>query len=294
MRARVGSRSFRRARSNIPKFKIISAAIIIALYFFVFRTPPPKPKVRTPIQLEQWHNGTGLPDADKSDAVVAAMKHTYSRYKEKAWGSDGIKPISGGKVNDRNGWGCFIVDSSTTLALMGLWDELAYSVNHIISIDFNQTDSLVDPFEATIRYLGALVSLVDLIDVGVVPGHVVSKTKRNEILDQAVTLSAKLAPAYDSTTGIPYARVDFIAGSGVPDPPEVRAKYTTPSEHTTIGPARAGTNILEHRTLSRLTSDESHTSRSLKSWSALVWNRFNESFAGMVDGRIDAETSTLR
>jgi mannosyl-oligosaccharide alpha-1,2-mannosidase len=247
---------------------------------------------RTRIQPLEYVNETGLADEAKTTAVVNAMRHTFETYRELAWGSDGIKPISGKSVSNRNGWGCFIVDSASTLALMGLWTELKLSIEHIKEIDFNQTDDLVDPFETTIRYVGGLVSLVDLIDFGAVPESVASKEDRDAILAQAVHLSDKLAPAYDSPTGMPWPRVNFETDQGEPDPEDSHQQDSTKPryEHPAIGPARIGSSILEFRSLSRLARDMRYTTRSIKAWAHLVWSQWIEPFSGLVDGPMDIMT----
>src|SRR5579862_3237791 len=126
-------------------------------------------------------------DARRADRVVETMKRTFWKYRIRSWGFDDIKPLSGGQGTSRyvcqfnltrlrvahslrllsdllvfrNGWCAFIVDTSTTLAVMGMWEELQLEVDHITEkIDFATADGGVDTFETTIRYLGALVSLV--------------------------------------------------------------------------------------------------------------------------------------
>ncbi|ORY59231.1 mannosyl-oligosaccharide alpha-1,2-mannosidase-like protein [Pseudomassariella vexata] len=278
----------------LSRFKILTAVVVVALYFLFFRSPTPPPRVaqRPRIQLTTWRDGKGLADNAKASAVLGAMAHTFKGYHEMAWGSDGVRPISGRKRDDRNGWGCFIVDSATTLALMGMWDELELSIQFIKEIDFSHPKGLVDPFETTIRYLGGLVSLVDLIDIGIVPDHVASMEDRESILQQAVALTEKLRPAYDTPTGMPYPRVNFKSNKGEPDPPVVYIKDPTKIkyDHPAIGPARAGSNILEHRALTRLTRDKSYAATSLRAWRSLVWNPLPEPFPGMVDAPMDIVT----
>src|SRR5215469_7028667 len=89
----------------------------------------PKP----PLQLEEWINMTGKADSDKLKAVTRVMRDTWEAYNKIAWGHDEIKPVTGGTRRSRNGWGAFIVDSSTTLVVMKLWNELQHSVDFIIN-----------------------------------------------------------------------------------------------------------------------------------------------------------------
>lgn len=289
--------SFRRHPASA--FKLLAAFLVVSFYLVLRGFPSTESRTRktplfgTRVQFEGWKNDSGAADEAKADQVVNAMKYTFWRYKEYAWGYDDIKPVSGGNKTSRNGWGAFIVDTTTTLALMGLWDELALEVDHIVdSIDFNIAQGLVDPFETTIRYLGALVSLTDLLDAGVVPSSAINSTKRDAILSQAITLANKLAPSFDSPTGIIWPRVNFTTNLGVPDPPSVyesdpsKPHYKNPS----IGPARAGSNILENRVLSRLTNDPTYLRNATRAWAPLVWNSYITPWPGMVDAPVDIFT----
>ncbi|KAF2455062.1 glycoside hydrolase [Lineolata rhizophorae] len=292
--------SFRRTSNPTTPYKLLAAALVIAFYFVTMllrhSSQParsPRPRDRGPaIQLQKWENDTGGPDTPKVTRVKDAMVHTFRNYRAAAWGHDDVLPVSGGYGDSRNGWGAFIVDSASTLALMGLWHELKLAIEHIVRVDFTITEDLVDPFETTIRYLGGLLSLVDLIDSQVVPPSVVSPGDRDKILAQAVALANKLGPAYDSPTGLAWPRVDFALNQGVPDPPEVYLKDPSKPryEHPVINAARAGSSILENRALSRLSGREIYYQNATKSWAPLVWNRYLEEYPGLVDTPIDIVT----
>ncbi|KAI9844847.1 MAG: hypothetical protein M1837_005265 [Sclerophora amabilis] len=223
------------------------------------------------------------------------MKRTFWKYKLKAWGEDDIKPVTGGFRTSRNGWGAFIVDCATTLPLMGLWQELHLEIDHIINkIDFTNATELVDPFETTIRYLGGLVSLTNLIDDDLGPEANITKTQRDQLLAQAVTLARKLEPSFDSPTGMVWPRVNFTHDIPAGDPPDVlrgspeKAKW----KHPAISPARAGSNILENGALSKLTGDGIYLENATKAWAPLVWNKNPEEWPGIIDGPIDIFTGT--
>ncbi|KAF2676391.1 glycoside hydrolase family 47 protein [Lentithecium fluviatile CBS 122367] len=280
-------------------FKLLAAVLVITFYLLIkeFSNPPPRPAKITPkwgaqIQFADWKNGTDRADKDKAAKVRDAMKFTFWKYRENAWGHDDILPVSGGKSSSRNGWGAFIVDSATTLALMGLWDELALAVEHIVTIDFRKTEELVDPFETTIRYLGGLVSLVDLCDAGVIPENIITGEARDMILEQAVTLANALGPAYDTPTGMPWPRVDFNKSQGVSDPPSVykehpeKVKY----DHPVVGPARTGSSILENRVLTRLTGNSVYARNATLAWAPLVWSKWTPSYLGIIDAPMDIVT----
>jgi mannosyl-oligosaccharide alpha-1,2-mannosidase len=278
-------------RNPESSFKLLAAIIVVTLYLLIkeFQNPTIRargvPAFGAKIQHAQW-NGTGKAEETRAKSVRDAMKYTFWQYKENAWGCDDILPVSGGNSTSRNGWGAFIVDSASTLALMGLWDELAHSVEHIVAIDFTQATDLVDPFETTIRYLGGLLSIVELYDVGLIPEDILHDEARDLILQQAVTLAGKLAPAYDTPTGMPWPRVDFKTERGEPDPPfvtEGKRMY----DHPAIGPARSGSSILENRVLTRLTGDATYAKNSTLAWAPLVWSKWETPWAGMIDAPID-------
>ena len=238
-------------------------------------------------------NETGARQEDRADAVRRAMHFTFWQYREHAWGKDEILPVSGGSWNSRNGFGATIVDGATTLAVMGLWEELKLSVDFIVKeLDFEKPEGLVDPFETTIRYLGGLVSLVQMVDARLIPATVISFEKRQKILDQAERLGQKLLPAYDTATGLPFPRVDFARGVGQGDPPEVyesnpeKPRYENPA----IGLARAGSNILENCVLSELTDEWGYCGKATLAWIPLVYSKWLVDAPGLIDAPIDITT----
>jgi mannosyl-oligosaccharide alpha-1,2-mannosidase len=114
-------------------FKLLAAVLVITFYLVVkeFSNPTIRTsdttKYGAQIQHTAW-NGTGRAQETRAGKVRSAMKYTYWKYRENAWGADDVLPVSGGNSSSRNGWGAFIVDSASTLALMELWDELAHSL----------------------------------------------------------------------------------------------------------------------------------------------------------------------
>lgn len=276
-------------------FKLFAAVLVITFYFIIKKFSDPTvgspynvPKYGARIQCSHWTNGSGRADEEKAGRVREAMKYTYWKYREQAWGSDQVLPVSGG-ASSSNGWGAFIVDSVTTLVLMGLWDELALSVEHIVKVDFTKTDHLVDPYETTIRSLGGLVSLVDLYDAGVIPNDVVPREARDTILQQAVTLANALGPAYDTSTGLPWPRVDFAQSKGVAEPRGESSQYAK-HDNPIVEPAHIGSSILENRVLTRLTGDPVYARNSTLAWAPLVWSKWTRKYSGMIDGPIDIAT----
>ncbi|KAI5777768.1 mannosyl-oligosaccharide alpha-1,2-mannosidase-like protein, partial [Geopyxis carbonaria] len=245
--------------------------------------------VREKIQFEFKKNGVEAGDKERAEAVRETMRDTFWTYRKAAWGMDEVRPVSGGNRTSRNGWAATIVDSLTTTAMMGLEEEFMLELNFTLAIDFNHAIDLVDPFETTIRYLGSLVSTVDLIDSGSM-GFTVPQTQRDALLRQAQFLADKLAPAFDSPTGMVWPRVNWTTNVGCREHPEGRPYKGYP--HATIGPARAGSNWLENMSLSRLTGEAAYGRNATNAWRPLVWNKWVEEWPGLIDGPWDIMTGT--
>jgi mannosyl-oligosaccharide alpha-1,2-mannosidase len=274
----------RRYRRN-PVFvsKICCAAFILVFYSIYSRLHPPaltkgQPLPKRPtIQFDAWQNNSGKADMARQAQVKLAMAHTFVGYKTRAWGYDDILPISGGHSNSRAGWGAFIVDSSTSLALMGMWKELAEELDFISKIDFRVNSGAVDVFETTVQYLGALVSLIELGDSKIIPTSVFTSARRQALLDQATLLADHVLLAFDYRTGLLWPKLDFRTGRVTGDEPS-------------LDPAQAGSNFLELCSLSKLTGSSEYCGRATMAWSSLVWDRFVEELPGLIDGPISART----
>ncbi|KAF3938973.1 hypothetical protein ABW19_dt0203202 [Dactylella cylindrospora] len=250
------------------------------------------------IQYPFTQNGVGE-DREKAEAVKEVMERTWRLYKEKAWGYDEIKPVSGDHKNTRNGWGATIIDSMTTTAIMGMADvyvsllevlnflletciganmrmfRFAEQYNWVINnVDFDNPEGLVDPFETTIRYLGALVSTVDLLHAGVIKSP--SPTFREDILRQAKILANNLGPGFDTPTGMIWPRVSFRARRGV----DTDGKRT---KNTVVHLARAGSHWLEYATLTALTGNQIYLKNSTRAWSVIVNTERKEGWPGIVE-----------
>lgn len=281
-------------RRNIVTISKLACAVFVVLFYILYSqidTPVPWLPQREqgllpkpPLQFEEWTNTTGKADTEKLKMIAQVMRDAYDTYNKVAWGHDEIKPVTGGTRRSRNGWGAFIVDTSTTLVVMKMWTELQHSVDFIVNnIDFNTPVGLVDPFETTIRYLGALVSLLDLYDAGVIPAGTLKTSHRAGLVKQATILANNLLPAYDTATGLPWPNVNFNRHQGTLLDPS----NSDPDVNPTVNPARAGSNILENCALSKITSEPKYCEYALKSWRSLVWSKWEESPAGLINSPID-------
>ncbi|KAI9678493.1 MAG: hypothetical protein M1829_002091 [Trizodia sp. TS-e1964] len=277
------------------QLKIFTTCLVVSLLLLLWWAPTRRMRGIEDVQVGdqspvrgglQWKEHKAA-DKEKANRIKKAMKRTFWKYRLKAWGFDDILPITGGHYSSRNGWGAMIVDSASTLAIMGLWEELQLSIDHIIdSVDFEEPYGLVDSFETTIRYIGGLTSVVDLIDHGVVPAHVIPKEKRDRLLAQVVILATKLGPCFNSPTGLRWTKVNFTSNTGT----YVARGYKNPI----TDPARAGSNWLENSALSRITGDPIYLSNATASWSSLVWNPHVEDFPGIIQSPMDIITGLVQ
>ena len=63
------------------------------------------------------------------------------------------------------------MDALSTAILMGLEDVVEVQVDHCLHIDWSKPRGTFNVFETTIRYLGGLISAVDLIKYVCVRSH---------------------------------------------------------------------------------------------------------------------------
>ncbi|KAG0125048.1 glycoside hydrolase [Tuber indicum] len=219
-----------------------------------------------PIQFDFKGSGRAAGDSKRAGEIKEAMSRTFWKYRLGAWGSDEIMPISGNGKTTRNGWAATIVDTLTTTAMMGLEEEFKLELNFTLGIDFSRAADLVDPFETTIRYLGAMISTVELIDNGVVHRGLVSEQERNALVAKAMELADKLAPGFDSPSGMIWPRINFSTDKGCRED----GREVGLHNHPTISPARAGTNWLENRILSKLTGNDIYGKNATRAWNLLT------------------------
>ncbi|CAJ1342337.1 unnamed protein product [Effrenium voratum] len=137
----------------------------------------------------------------KADEVREAFLHAWRGYERFAWGADELQPISKVGRNSFGGLGLTILDSLSTLWLMGLDKEFDKGVKFVRDeLDFDRADSDVSVFELTIRGLGGLLG-----------AHTLSG---NEILlERAQELGARLLPAFKTSSRLPWPTVNLLKGT---------------------------------------------------------------------------------
>ncbi|KAI5453762.1 hypothetical protein NCC49_005575 [Naganishia albida] len=75
-------------------------------------------------------------NAERAEAVKRAFVYAWQRYKDKAWGHDEVRPVTGVPSDPFQGWGATIIDSLETLLIMGLADEYEACREHVWRVDF--------------------------------------------------------------------------------------------------------------------------------------------------------------
>lgn len=144
--------------------------------------------------------------ATRRQLVKNVFLRCWQGYKDHAWGSDELLPVSGAGKNNFNGWGATIVDSLDTLLIMGLVDEYNLARNHVYDVDFHlvggersaygEADGKVPVFETGIRYLGGLLSAYDL-------------TGDDLMKERAEELAQLILPEFETLSGLPVGRMQL-------------------------------------------------------------------------------------
>lgn len=194
--------------------------------------------------------------------VRAEMIWAWSQYRERAWGRDEIKPISGGYSSfplKTHHLGLSLIEAMDTLWVMGLDSEFADALGWVKATLNFDVDGEVSVFETSIRLVGGLLSA----------HHACGDPA---LLAKARDLADRLLPAFATATGLPYRYINLRTGA-------VRDPRTNPAE--------IGTYLPEWGTLSRLTGDMRYRDAAKK---ALVAAFERRSKIGLLADGIDAET----
>ncbi|PGH26568.1 hypothetical protein AJ80_01697 [Polytolypa hystricis UAMH7299] len=125
--------------------------------------------------------------------IKDSFNHSWSGYKEYAWGHDEVRPVYGGNRDPFAGWGATLVDALDTLWIMGMEEEFEEAVEAVKKIDFTTSRRKDIPvFETVIRYLGGLIGAYDI-----------SGGKYQALIDKAVELAEILMGAFDTPNRMP-------------------------------------------------------------------------------------------
>lgn len=192
------------------------------------------------------------------EKVLEMFHHAYNSYMDHAYPADELMPLSckgrvrgvdpsRGDVDDALGkFSLTLIDTLDTLAVLGEIEEFEKAVRLVIKDVSFDNDVVVSVFETNIRVLGGLLG-----------GHFAALSLKNtgkgmswynnELVAMAKEIGYRLLPAFNTTTGIPYPRVNLKYGIHHPS-------SNTGSESDTCT-ACAGTMIMEFGALSRVTGD---------------------------------------
>ncbi|XP_051676979.1 ER degradation-enhancing alpha-mannosidase-like protein 3 isoform X3 [Oryctolagus cuniculus] len=188
--------------------------------------------------------------------VLEMFDHAYGNYMEHAYPADELMPLtcrgrvrgqepSRGDVDDALGkFSLTLIDSLDTLVVLNKTKEFEDAVRKVLRDVNLDNDVVVSVFETNIRVLGGLLG-----------GHSLAIMLRekgehmqwysDELLQMAKQLGYKLLPAFNTTSGLPYPRINLKFGIRKPE-----ARTGTETDTCT---ACAGTLILEFAALSRFT-----------------------------------------
>jgi mannosidase alpha-like ER degradation enhancer 2 len=197
-----------------------------------------------------------------ADKVKAEFVFAWDSYKKYASGHDELLPISHGSRDWYDGQNIYMtpVDSLDTMILMGMKGEADKTRASIVEgLNFDK-DIEVKNFEITIRLLGGLLSSYQL-------------TGDRRLLALAEDLGNRLAPVFNSPTGMPYMFVNLHTG-------KTREAKTNPAE--------IGTLVLEFGTLARLTKKDAFFDQAKRALVELYKRR--DPTTGLVGSGIDVET----
>lgn len=215
----------------------------------------------------------------RADAVKQTFQIAWNGYKQYAFPNDELHPVTNAFSDSRNGWGASVIDAFSTALIMEDAEIVDFILNHIPSINFDQTapeTPSISLFESTIRYIAGLLSGYDLL-TGPLSNLASNGTQVQAILAQARHLADNLKFAFNTPTGIPHPDL-FINGSNGGSP--------------TNSLTSSGSLVLEWTRLSDITGDPQYASLAQKGESFLLNPQpaSSEPFPGLSGTRININT----
>ncbi|RFU26919.1 hypothetical protein B7463_g9414, partial [Scytalidium lignicola] len=220
----------------------------------------------------------------RAAAVRQEYEYVWDEYAKYAFGSDDLLPLSHAAENDLFGWGATIVDGIDTAVVMGLTDIVKQQLAWIAGVDFGRSESIVDEFDAMIRYIGGLLSAYDLIHSPLVPPGTYDSEHVEALLKAATTISDHLKPMFNTPSGLPLANINFTSEeSSNCDPIE-------PCNATGVDTAVTGSLILEWYRLSDLTKDPSYRQLAQRTEANLISPDQDLIYPNIVGSGLDVDT----
>ncbi|KAJ3605288.1 hypothetical protein NHX12_027338 [Muraenolepis orangiensis] len=184
--------------------------------------------------------------------------HAYGSYMKYAYPADELMPLScrgrvrglepnRGDIDDSLGkFSLTLIDTLDTLVVLNKLDEFEDGVRKTLKDVRLDNDVVVSVFETNIRVLGGLLGAHVMADMLRQRGERM-QWYRDELLYMAKDLGHRLLPAFNTTSGLPYPRVNLRYGVLNP-----LSRTGTESDTCT---ACAGTMVLEFAALSRLSGE---------------------------------------
>ncbi|XP_036384113.1 ER degradation-enhancing alpha-mannosidase-like protein 3 [Megalops cyprinoides] len=203
------------------------------------------------------------------DQILEMFDHAYGSYMKYAYPADELMPLScrgrvrgqepnRGDIDDSLGkFSLTLIDTLDTLVVLNKLEEFEEAVRKTVRDVKLDNDVVVSVFETNIRVLGGLLGAHVMADLLRERGERM-QWYRDELLHMARDLGHRLLPAFNTTSGLPYPRVNLRYGVLNP-----LSRTGTESDTCT---ACAGTMILEFAALSRLSGEsvfEEHARKAL-------------------------------
>ncbi|KAL4609380.1 ER degradation-enhancing alpha-mannosidase-like protein 3 [Arapaima gigas] len=209
------------------------------------------------------------------DQIVEMFDHAYGSYMKYAYPADELMPLSckgrvrglepnRGDIDDSLGkFSLTLIDTLDTLVVLNKLEEFEEAVKKAVKDIRLDNDIVVSVFETNIRVLGGLLGAHVMADMLRGQGKRM-QWYQDELLHMAKELGYRLLPAFNTTSGLPYPRVNLRYGVLNP-----LSRTGTESDTCT---ACAGTMILEFAALSRLSGKsvfEEHARKALD----VLWDK---------------------
>ncbi|GMT05600.1 hypothetical protein PENTCL1PPCAC_27774 [Pristionchus entomophagus] len=212
------------------------------------------------------------------EQVLEMFMHGYNSYMKYAWPADELMPLScagrvrgvtpsRGDVDDSLGnFSLTLIDTLDTLIVVGAYDEFEDAVKKVVENVRFDSDLIVSVFETNIRVLGGLIS-----------GHLMAELLRGQqpqrlkwykdgqLLKMAVDLGDRLLPAFNTSSGLPFSRINLRHGM---------LDHLKRQKDTCT--ACGGTMLLEMAALSRLTGNPVYEEKARKAMDFL-WSQRHRS-----------------
>ncbi|KAM6975131.1 LOW QUALITY PROTEIN: ER degradation-enhancing alpha-mannosidase-like protein 3 [Tautogolabrus adspersus] len=209
------------------------------------------------------------------DQIIEMFDHAYGSYMKYAYPADELMPLSckgrvrgqepnRGDIDDSLGkFSLTLIDTLDTLVVLNKLDDFEDAVRKAVRDVRLDNDVVVSVFETNIRVLGGLLGAHVMADLLRQRGERM-QWYQDELLHMAKELGHRLLPAFNTTSGLPYPKVNLRYGVLNP-----LSRTGTESDTCT---ACAGTMILEFAALSRLSGEsvfEEHARKALD----VLWDR---------------------